>query len=118
MAFYCGISLAKKEGNVLFNDALNTEYIRLISVGYLVKDHSDNARGNSLLFTVNKDILYAPSYRHDNTYHGFCQTSCGALAGTRNSSMSSSGVIAPTTHGTTSGRSTTEPRSAPAAGEQ
>ena len=32
-------------------------------------------------------LLYAPSYRQDNTYHGLCYTSCGALAGTRNCSM-------------------------------
>ena len=32
-------------------------------------------------------FLYAPSHRQDNTYHGLCYTSCGALAGTRNSSM-------------------------------
>ena len=32
-------------------------------------------------------ILYAPSHRQDNTYPGLCYTSCGALAGTRNSSM-------------------------------
>ena len=32
-------------------------------------------------------ILYAPSHRQDNTYHGLCYTSRGALAGTRNSSM-------------------------------
>ena len=32
-------------------------------------------------------LLYAPSHRQDNTYHGLCHTSCGALAGTRNSSM-------------------------------
>ena len=28
-------------------------------------------------------LLYAPSHRHDNTYHGLCYTSRGALAGTR-----------------------------------
>ena len=28
-----------------------------------------------------------PSHRQDNTYHGLCYTSRGALAGTRNSSM-------------------------------
>ena len=33
-------------------------------------------------------LLYAPSHRQDNTYHGLCYTSCGALAGTRNSSIS------------------------------
>ena len=34
-------------------------------------------------------LLYAPSHRQDNTYHGLCYTSRGALAGTRNSSMGS-----------------------------
>ena len=32
-------------------------------------------------------LLYAPSHRQDNTYHGLCYTSRGALDGTRNSSM-------------------------------
>ena len=32
-------------------------------------------------------LLYAPSHRQDNTYHGICYTSRGALTGTRNSSM-------------------------------
>ena len=32
-------------------------------------------------------LLYAPSHRQNNTYHGLCYTSRGALAGTRNSSM-------------------------------
>ena len=32
-------------------------------------------------------LLYAPSHRQDNTYHGLCYTSHGALAGMRNSSM-------------------------------
>ena len=34
-----------------------------------------------------RDLLYAPSHRQDNTYHGLCYTSRGALAGTRNSSI-------------------------------
>ena len=34
-------------------------------------------------------LLYAPSHREDNTYHGLCYTSCGALAGTRNSLLGS-----------------------------
>ena len=38
-------------------------------------------------------LLYAPSHRQDNTYHGLCYTSRGALAGTRNSSMESHKVI-------------------------
>ena len=32
-----------KEGNVLFNDALNT-YLRLYGVTHMVKDHSDRER--------------------------------------------------------------------------
>ena len=32
-------------------------------------------------------LLYAPSHRQDNTYHGICYTSRGVLAGTRTSSM-------------------------------
>ena len=36
-----------------------------------------------------RGLLYAPSNRQDNTYHGLCYTSRGVLAGTRNSSMGS-----------------------------
>ena len=42
--------------------------------------------GYSYLLTA-RVLLYAPSHRQDNTYHGLCYTSRGALAGTRNSSM-------------------------------
>ena len=38
----------RKEGNVLFNDALNTFYLRLYGVGHMVKYHSDSERGNPL----------------------------------------------------------------------
>ena len=41
--------LGKKEGNVLFNDKLNTFYLRLYCVGHMVKDHSDSKRENPLL---------------------------------------------------------------------
>ena len=34
----------RKEGNVLFNDALDTFYLRLYGVGHMVKDHSDSER--------------------------------------------------------------------------
>ena len=34
----------RKEGNVLFNDALNTFYLRLYGVGHMVKYHSDSER--------------------------------------------------------------------------
>ena len=36
----------RKGGNVLFNDALNTFYLLLFSVGHMVKKHSDSERGN------------------------------------------------------------------------
>ena len=32
----------RKEGNVLFNDALNTFYLRLYGIKHMVKDHSDS----------------------------------------------------------------------------
>ena len=37
-----------KDRNILFNDALNTFYLRLYSIGHMVKDHSDSERGNPL----------------------------------------------------------------------
>ena len=48
----------RKEGNVLFNDTLNTFYLRLYGVRHMVKDHSDSERGNpllphGLLFSIN-----------------------------------------------------------------
>ena len=62
----------------------------------MFKDHSDSEKGNPLpphrlLLSINSTcvaiLLYAPSHRQDNTYHGLCYTSRGALAGARNSSM-------------------------------
>ena len=38
----------RKEGNVLFNDTLNTFYLRLYGVRHMVKDHSDREIGNPL----------------------------------------------------------------------
>ena len=49
--FYAKISyrsIRRNEGNVLFNDALNTFYLRLYGIGHMVKDHSDSERGNPL----------------------------------------------------------------------
>ena len=48
----------RKEGNVLFNDALNTFYFLLYGVRHMVKDHSDSEKGNllplhRLLFLIN-----------------------------------------------------------------
>ena len=38
----------ERERNVLFNDALNTFYLRLYGVRHMDKDHSDSERGNPL----------------------------------------------------------------------
>ena len=38
----------ERERSVLFNDALNTFYLRLYGVRYMVKDHSDSEKGNPL----------------------------------------------------------------------
>ena len=46
--FTCSSNKTHKEGNVLFNDALNTFYLRLYGVRHMVKDHSDSERGNPL----------------------------------------------------------------------
>ena len=64
---------------------LSTHFI----YSYMVKDHSDSERGNPLpphrpLSPISKFFLYASSHRQDNTYHGLCYTSRGALAGMRN----------------------------------
>ena len=104
---------SQKEGSVLFNDALNTFYLRLYGVGHMVKDYYDSVRGNplpplhGLQFPISsKDsfiarvLFYAPFHRQDNTNHGLCKISNGAMAGTRG--------VDPITHCTITGRSTTE----------
>ena len=40
--------IGRKEGNVLFNEALNTFYLWLYGVRHMVKDHSDSEIGNPL----------------------------------------------------------------------
>ena len=42
-------TFSRKEGNVLFNDTLNTFYLRLYGVRHMVKDHSDSEKGKPLL---------------------------------------------------------------------
>ena len=41
---HAAVTTGRKEGKVLFNDALNTFYLRLYGVVYMVKDHSDSER--------------------------------------------------------------------------
>ena len=68
-----------KERNVLFNDSLNTFYLRLYGVGHMAKDHSegrkcfndslnrkdhsDNERKPAAAILSSRVILYAPSHR-------------------------------------------------------
>ena len=87
--------MTMKEGHVLFNDTLNTFYLRLYGIRHMVKDHSDLLRERkpaaaTWVYSFRlaaRVLLYASSHRQDNTYHGLCYTSRGALAGTRNSPM-------------------------------
>ena len=84
----------QRKRNVLFNDALNTFYLRLYGVGHMVKGPFLIVRketrcrhiGYSYRLTA-RVLLYAPSHRQDSTYHSLCYTNRRALAGTRNSSM-------------------------------
>ena len=84
----------RKEGNVLFYDTLNTFYLRLYGITYMVKDHSDSEREEThcrhmgySFWLAARVLLYASSQGQDNTYHSLCYTSRGALAGMRDSSM-------------------------------
>ena len=58
-----------KEGNILFNDALNTYNLWLHGIRHMVKDHLDSERGNllpphGLLFPIAaRVLLYASSHR-------------------------------------------------------
>ena len=76
----------ERERNVLFNDAINTFYLWLRTILIVRKETRCCHIGYSYLLTA-RVLLYAPSHRQDNTYHGLCYTSCGVLAGPRNSSM-------------------------------
>ena len=57
----------ERERNVLFNDALNTFYLRLYGVRHMVNDHSDSEKGNPLsphrlLLSINSKLyLWATS---------------------------------------------------------
>ena len=48
ISYYVALVTGRKEGTVIFNDVLNIFYLRLYGVRHMVKDHSDNERGNPL----------------------------------------------------------------------
>ena len=82
----CDLPLTqKKERNVLFNDALNTFYLRLYGIGHMVKDHRDNQRGNllpalhGLLFLISSKIFYMHHTKDRIAYTSLCYTSHGTL---------------------------------------
>ena len=87
-------SVTRKEGNVLFNDALNTFYLRLYGVRHMVKDHYEDIWLRTIMIVRNETscrhigysfrltarvLLYAPSHRQDSTYHSLCYTSRDAV---------------------------------------
>ena len=65
--------VGRKEGNDLFNDALNTFYLRLYGVRHMVNDHSDSEKGNPLqphrlLFTIKSKGSFICPF-HQTGYH-------------------------------------------------
>ena len=83
--------LCGRERNVLFNDAhfiygYMASDIWLRTILIVRKETRCRHIGYSYRLTA-RVLLYAPSHRQDNTYHGLCYTSRGTLAGTSNSSM-------------------------------
>ena len=58
-----------KEGNVLFNNTLNTFYLRLYDVRHVVKDQSVSEKGNplpphGLLFLISSKGSFICTIRH------------------------------------------------------
>ena len=104
----------RKEGNVLFNDTLNTFYLWLFGMGHMVKDHWDGDRGNllpplhGLLFLISSKESFICTVPQTS-----CYTSRGALARTRNNSMGPPWRIDPTNHCTMTKCSTTKLHLAP-----
>ena len=57
------VSDGRKKGNVLFNDALNTFYLRLYGIGHMVKDHSDSKmKEGNVLFNDALNTFYLRLY--------------------------------------------------------
>ena len=86
-------SIKAKEGRkeMFYLTTHSTHFIYGYMASDMVKDHSDSEKGNpllphGLLFPISSKGSFI-CHRQDNTYHGLCYTSSGALAGMRNSSM-------------------------------
>ena len=103
----------RKEGNILFNDALNRFYLWFYLIRHTVKDYSESKRENpllphGLLFLISKGLLCAQSHRQNSAYHVLCYTNHGSLTGMRRRSLGSIGKNNPTTHCIISSHSTIE----------
>ena len=64
------LDMRERERNVLFNDALDTFYLRLYGVRHMVKDHSDSEKGNplpphSLLLSTNSKGSFIYAHNRD-----------------------------------------------------
>ena len=92
--FHCVSTTAEKEREMFYLTTHSTHFI----YGYMASDiwlrtilimrKETRCRHIGYFYRLTaRVLLYAPSHRQDNTYHGLCYTSRGALAGTRNSSM-------------------------------
>ena len=88
-----GIFSIWTEGNVLFNNALNTFYLWIYGIRHMVKDHSDSERGNllpphRLLFLISSKgsficIITQTGYHIPQPLLAHTTASPGALAGMR-----------------------------------
>ena len=52
----------ERERNVLFNDTLNTFYLRLYGVRHMVKDHSDSEREREMLYLTTHSTHFIYGY--------------------------------------------------------
>ena len=77
--------LSEKEGNVLFNDALSTFYVRLYSGG--TQREMKPAIAISRAALSNKGSFYPSAHIWDSTYHGFWYISVWSTRWKRNSSV-------------------------------
>ena len=107
------VNFIRKRGNALFNDTLNTFYLRLYRVKYFVEDHSarqepTTATTRGTLSHQQQGFFHMHHPRQDSTYHSLCYTNHGTLVGVRISSMSPPWGINPTTHHIMIGHSTIE----------
>ena len=54
--------MRERERDILFNDALNTFYLRLYGVRHMVNDHSDSEKEGNVLFNDTLNTFYLRLY--------------------------------------------------------